>query len=81
MGACGLESTRSQGTGGAGLLEGRLEAGGRAQGLKALGLGQCQTCSYASQLKYADLMVEGRLLLWASDKGNPPLVGNWRGSG
>lgn len=46
------------------------------KGLKALGLGQCQARSYASQLKHADLTVEGYLLLWAERQREPTL--SWR---
>jgi hypothetical protein len=43
------------------------------KGLKALGLGQCQARSYASQLKHADLTVEGYLMLWAERQREPTL--------
>lgn len=44
--------------------------------MKALGLGQCQARSYASQLKHADLTVEGYLMLWAERQREPTL--SWR---
>jgi hypothetical protein len=51
------------------------------KGLKALGLGQCQARSYASQLKPANLTVEGYLLLWGDGQREPTLSWQLRASG